>query len=180
MKCVELEELLSAYIDGEITEREKQIVEEHLETCRECGELLVDFSKVHSLYGELDHLRAPQGFRLRVAQRVDAPSRSWFVLPWKMCRLGYAFSILLLVMLVGSVLFWQVRERSSEQSGETLLAGEIEVFAEDILFGDGLFDDVEALSEEGGRVADNILDDLFLGETDSSGVVGNAKITGLS
>ena len=39
-KCTEYMELLSAYADGEVSETDKQRVEEHLETCENCSAVL--------------------------------------------------------------------------------------------------------------------------------------------
>ena len=36
MKCEDLQELLTAYVDGEVASKEKTVVEEHLATCASC------------------------------------------------------------------------------------------------------------------------------------------------
>jgi predicted anti-sigma-YlaC factor YlaD len=177
MKCEELEILISAYIDGELGDDERGLVEEHLVSCRDCGELLADFNQLHALYGELEELQAPKGFRERVTQRIETSSRSWFGLLLKRPALSYALSFVLLLMLVGGVWFWQMREHAAQQTGETLLAGDVDVFAEDILFGDGTFDEIDTFSTEDDAVADDILNELFLGVTDTSGVLGDAQCT---
>ena len=178
MTCEELEILISAYIDDELCDDERLLVEKHLKSCHACGELLADFSQIHTLYRELEDIQAPKGFRERIAQRIDRPSSLWFRVTLKRPVLCYAFSLMLLLMLVGGVWFWQAQEQISQQAGETLLAGEIEVFAEDFLFGDGTLEDAELFSSEDAAVADDILNDLFLGVADSSQLSENIEFMG--
>lgn len=40
MACEKIQDLLSPYLDGELTPEEKAAVEAHLSSCRECAELL--------------------------------------------------------------------------------------------------------------------------------------------
>ena len=47
MKCGDLEELLSAYADGELPRTEREFVKEHLDSCSQCQATLADYIKVH-------------------------------------------------------------------------------------------------------------------------------------
>jgi len=46
MKCRDLEELLSAYADGELPHAQREFVEEHLAGCSQCQATLADYMKV--------------------------------------------------------------------------------------------------------------------------------------
>ena len=46
MKCEDLEELLSAYADGELPRTQREFVEEHLADCSQCQAKLADYMKV--------------------------------------------------------------------------------------------------------------------------------------
>jgi hypothetical protein len=46
MKCGDLEELLSAYADGELPRTQREFVKEHLAGCRHCQATLADYMKV--------------------------------------------------------------------------------------------------------------------------------------
>ena len=46
MKCGDLEELLSAYADGELPRAQREFVEEHLADCSQCQATLADYMKV--------------------------------------------------------------------------------------------------------------------------------------
>ncbi len=175
MTCEELEVFISAYIDDELPDDDRRTVEAHLASCQDCGEVLADFSRIHRLYGELEELQAPKGFRERVTQRVETPSHTWFGRPLKSRGLRHALSYVLLLMLVGGVWFWQTREQPTQPPEETLLAGDIDVLAEDILFGDEFFEESGLFSEEDAGVADDILNTFFLGEADTSGILGETE-----
>ena len=46
MKCGNLEELLSAYADGELPRTQREFVKEHLDSCSQCQATLADYMKV--------------------------------------------------------------------------------------------------------------------------------------
>jgi hypothetical protein len=46
MKCGDLEELLSAYADGELPRTQREFVKEHLDSCSQCQATLADYMKV--------------------------------------------------------------------------------------------------------------------------------------
>jgi len=49
MKHQKIKELLSAYFDGELPDKERQEVEQHLTTCQECQKELVDLEELEKL-----------------------------------------------------------------------------------------------------------------------------------
>jgi Putative zinc-finger/WD40-like Beta Propeller Repeat len=49
MKCEQVKELLSAYLDTALASEEQNAVAIHLETCRECSEVLADFRRFDTL-----------------------------------------------------------------------------------------------------------------------------------
>ena len=120
MKCEEIEILLSAYIDGEVTDREKRATEKHIRECKVCRRLLADFSELHSLYKELEPVEAPKGFRQRVTQRIDVRPKPRFGLTWRFPRLVYSFSFALIIVLCGAVILVHTLRQPPEQAGEEL------------------------------------------------------------
>lgn len=62
MKCDLSDELLTGYLDGELTEKQKQLVEEHLKTCASCREELEEFQQLDQ------HMRAAA---------IEEPSREF-------------------------------------------------------------------------------------------------------
>ncbi len=53
LRCRQLGELVSAYHDGELTDRERRLVEEHLKACADCSDTREDMKKLAGLMASL-------------------------------------------------------------------------------------------------------------------------------
>ena len=168
MKCDDIEILISAYIDGEATEEEIRFVEEHLQGCESCRATLSDFTGLHTLSRELEEVTAPPGFRQRVTERLDAKPR--FAFSWRASKLVYALSFSLLVLLSGAVILLHTMWQTPEQVGIEQAALDVDVYAEDILFGQSTVSDSEIYSSSLGTasVAEEILNTIDFGDVDMS------------
>jgi len=154
--------LLSVYVDGETTEQEKQLVEDHVNICPGCRTVMASFEKVHTMYRELEVKEAPFGFRQRVVQRLEVKPR--FAFAWRFPRFVYVLSFSLLVLLSGVVITVHViKERQQQQASL-----EAEVYAEDILFdqADTSVDEIFSTGEP--SIAEEILDTFQQTDTDTS------------
>lgn len=77
MKCCEqYAAALSAFVDGELSENEKEKVLSHVEHCRNCREYLSELMIVHTMFEEMPELDAPEGFSERVLERVHEEKRA--------------------------------------------------------------------------------------------------------
>lgn len=168
MKCEEIEILLSVYIDGEVTDREKRTIEEHIGDCKTCRMTLADFSELHSLYKELEHVEAPKGFRQRVTQRIEATPKPRFGFSWKLPRLVYSFSFALIIVLCGAVILLHTLQQPPDRAGEELATAEINVYAEDVLFGQIFDQEIDIFSVGEVHVAEEILETIDFDEADTS------------
>ena len=158
MNCETLEELISAYVDGEVTEEERQTVEQHVASCASCRAALQDFSTAQTLLRTLPVLDAPQGFRQRVTERVEQKSRSW---AWRwLAAPRFALGTIALLSISAGVLFWSLRQTPNQIEQ---YAASIEVYAEDILFEDVSTTTDALFSTDTGSVAEDILDEINLG-----------------
>lgn len=72
MKCEDCRTLLSALLDGELSEHERAAVVEHLSVCDACRAVFNDLSVSHELLASMGEEDAPEGFSARVMQRVHA------------------------------------------------------------------------------------------------------------
>jgi len=68
-KCIDYLELLSAYIDGELTEYDRKRVEEHLETCENCSAIL-DLYRETSVSANEWGVPAPEALRAGVMEKI--------------------------------------------------------------------------------------------------------------
>ena len=84
MGCERIEELLSPYLENELTRDQKQTVEAHIQTCRSCADLLALMSEAKeslSAFPELD-------VRETLKEKL-------YDLPQKKRRFGFVFDFLL-------------------------------------------------------------------------------------
>lgn len=70
--CDEILELISADLDGELTDGERAELDEHLSRCPACSALWNDLRALHGAAAELEE--APAGFAGRVMERIAADS----------------------------------------------------------------------------------------------------------
>lgn len=98
-------ELISAYIDDELSKEETLLIEEHLETCKECQELVSELSglkrKVSTTY---QAIKVPgkieEKVLAKIGQRRTSGKPLLFALPWISAALmAVTISIFLLSLL---------------------------------------------------------------------------------
>jgi hypothetical protein len=169
MKCEEIGILLSAHVDQEITEKERRLVENHLKDCEVCRRTVSAFSEMHRLYRDMPVMEPLPGFRQRVTQRLEKGPRlplleGW----WRWKPLAYVTSFALL-LIVGGILLLQIAERSDLQA--------VDVYAEDILFGQSGYTVDDIFSLERTSVADEIVDMFYFDEADNTLLFENEPLS---
>lgn len=75
MNCEQMNELLSAWLDGELSPAEQERMQEHLEQCAQCRALLEQLQALRSSFSDLEEIAAPEGFAEGVMDRIAADSR---------------------------------------------------------------------------------------------------------
>ncbi len=70
MECKTIQESLSAYIDGALPPKEKDLVEEHLRLCRVCSETLGDLKKTVEQVRQIEEVEPPPWLAQKVMARV--------------------------------------------------------------------------------------------------------------
>lgn len=98
-------ELLSAYIDDEVSADERALVEAHLTTCTACARDLSTLRQTVALLEGLPQAAAPRPFTLRESDVWPARNTTrpaWWRLPWAQGLVGAA-AVLLCVVVVGGV-----------------------------------------------------------------------------
>ncbi len=88
------EELLSAYLDGEVTPRERAVVEEALKHDRKLAASLVELRATKEAVADLPRLRAPTSFAL---QAPLPKKRRWLLLAWRWATVAVAFLLVAVV-----------------------------------------------------------------------------------
>ena len=81
MSCEELSEELSAYLDGELSPRERAALKAHLERCSRCREELVSLRAVSQLVGSLPQVQPSQAFSQALGREISAHGRRRWLRP---------------------------------------------------------------------------------------------------
>jgi anti-sigma factor RsiW len=75
MKCTMNKRKLSAYLDGEMSEKEKKAMGEHLEHCEECRKELAAISSVVDALNGVEGMDVPPYFMTRLRQEIREQAR---------------------------------------------------------------------------------------------------------
>jgi hypothetical protein len=70
MDCGDIQERLSAYIEGIISSEEKTLIEGHLKSCQKCSESLADLRKTMEYVKNLEEIEPPAWLTQKVMARV--------------------------------------------------------------------------------------------------------------
>ena len=70
MNCNEVRDKLSLYLDDELNEKEKKLMDEHLKNCPECSSELKGYRKIIQLLNELPNEEPPEGYCKRLHERL--------------------------------------------------------------------------------------------------------------
>ncbi len=81
MSCEELSEELSAYLDGELSPRERAALKAHLERCSRCREELASLRAVSQLVGSLPQVQPSQAFSQALGREISAHGRRRWLRP---------------------------------------------------------------------------------------------------
>ena len=75
MNCEQMTLLMSAWLDGELSELEERQMKEHLEQCPACRELMEQLQALHTSFSDLEEISAPEGFTDSVMERIARESK---------------------------------------------------------------------------------------------------------
>ncbi len=85
--CKQIEKLLSAYADGELNERQKALVEQHVANCPHCAALLDEYLALNAAIADCA-FKAPEGFAERVLQAVEKEQQAPVIKQGRGVRFG--------------------------------------------------------------------------------------------
>ena len=70
MECSDIQERLSAYVEGIISSEEKLLIDEHLKACQRCNESLADLKQTLEYVQNLEEIKPPPWLTQKVMARV--------------------------------------------------------------------------------------------------------------
>jgi hypothetical protein len=109
MECAKFLSQLSAYLDGELEEGEKKLVEEHLASCKSCAARFKELKTTVSFLRKTEEVEIPVKFQRRISEAVRAeikqsgkPSRPVYLrrFAWRSLAIATGFLGLVLALLI--------------------------------------------------------------------------------
>jgi predicted anti-sigma-YlaC factor YlaD len=108
MKCSQIKRKLTAFLDGETSEEESQLISEHVKSCEHCRKELEELSQVSDVLNTMDEVRVSPFFITRLKQRIaDQKSKRVVRMPFvewirRATLPTFATALVFLSFLVGS------------------------------------------------------------------------------
>lgn len=107
MKCQRVLDMLTAYIDQQLSDEQRALVSSHLETCEQCQEIFRRMQMVTSFLNEVEEVEPPADLKLNVMSEIMALNDEKAVMTplkgikqkkhfWRVKRLAAAFAIFFL------------------------------------------------------------------------------------
>jgi anti-sigma factor RsiW len=119
MKCSQMKELISRYVDDDLGPDEQEAFTLHIRDCAGCRTVLEEIQAVDTLFDSAERLTAPYGFATRVLARLEGRERSsfWSFLAFhrsvlRAAELVFALMIFVIGVISGNVL---MANRASEK-----------------------------------------------------------------
>lgn len=151
MRCWIIKKDVSAYVDGELDERGKSVVESHLQVCPDCKRLLNDFIGQGKLLNQLSEIESSSTFDARFWDKLQKEElgqglRQPFLVPVFLKRVPVAAMavLILLVGVLGGVFSFLTQRRFISPAGFEAMSSP----AAAISLGLRAFDDVSPNSVE--------------------------------
>ncbi|KJS22663.1 MAG: hypothetical protein VR72_04810 [Clostridiaceae bacterium BRH_c20a] len=122
MSCHQMEPKIYAYNQGDLAEKEKELVAAHLVSCTDCRENYSQWKELEASFNVLE-LEPPQDFTLQVmhAIRTIAPPKSfknyWLVNWYRNIGRGLVVAGILGILINWSVLFTDIPLEKSVEKG---------------------------------------------------------------
>jgi uncharacterized protein YoxC len=76
MECIDVQEKLSAYVEGIISPEERTLLDEHLTLCQKCCESLADLKKTVEYIHNLEDVEPPTWLTQKVMARIRSEAKS--------------------------------------------------------------------------------------------------------
>jgi anti-sigma factor RsiW len=127
MSCEKIRKRLSAYLDGELKDREQGMVASHLESCHLCFQECEELRRLNAVLSKLDSVEAPPNLWRRVERRLVSRKRAGI---WQRFahRFAYAPAVagVLIGLLVGNLFSQAVVNQSLPTESNLLTVSDLE------------------------------------------------------
>jgi hypothetical protein len=132
MSCRDLEELLSAYADGELNRTQKEFIEEHLECCADCRATFSEFTEAGRLLSALELMPRSTDIRENIISKIKAIEVSSGSNLRRLVRPILAIGTVLLVLAVFYLAYpWEFRTPAASAATIARNSHEVKAFFDD-------------------------------------------------
>jgi len=128
MRCSK-RKLISPYIDGELNEGKRNLLESHLNGCKECARELEELQKIHMQLTSAEPFEVPHGFPTRVLANIRSKGQGRsadFIHILKTLTEGFA---VLMLIVVGIILGSFLSKTLAPERGSVVASLPLDIFA---------------------------------------------------
>lgn len=162
MECREIEELLSAYIDGELQGAEAFAVTEHLSRCSQCRWELLQLQETANLLRNLPEIEPPADFHWSLRQRLNSfkEDKPWYKRfnfnRWFGFGTVTAAALLLCMVVINALNPWQSLPQDSRELKQENIALQEQVSEQDLTPSDEKMATELGMSQLSPRISENL------------------------
>jgi anti-sigma factor (TIGR02949 family) len=133
VNCREVEDLLGAYLDGELEPAVSASVREHVDACAACRQRLANLESIGRMVRRAPYYQAPETLRARLTPARPRSSATSHLLAW-------AAAAVIVASLTGSILLVRWSTRAARMDPVDAVAEEVVSSHVRALMGEHLFD----------------------------------------
>lgn len=121
MNCWEIREMISRYVDDDLSQEEQKAFASHIQSCSDCRKELEVSQSLHQLFLSAEKFEAPYGFVTKVMAGLEHDEESVVLRLWntltirpfflRTAEVAFAIAVICIGILSGSVL---VKDRVSD------------------------------------------------------------------
>jgi hypothetical protein len=106
MSCHELQNLISAYVDDELTEEENLLISDHLDSCSECNMLYLEMGAISGMFRDVAEVEPPAGLKNKIMSQVTIREKKEasgmiYHMTWNLRRVAAGLILFFLSMGIG-------------------------------------------------------------------------------
>lgn len=107
MKCEQIQNLLSEYVDNMLDAQESKKVTEHLKECKECQQMLQELEEMLSMFNKVEIINPPEDFKNNVMEKIKqeniSNNKKPTIFKIKRSWLTWAATAAVVVIMIGSI-----------------------------------------------------------------------------
>jgi len=114
VNCNDIENRISGYLDGELSDREMKQFEEHIASCPKCAGLISEMESLDNILHEMEEPLPDEAywgsFDARLSEKIDKAStpRPWWSIFTRFNRTQWALAAIAIMFIIAFPLIWEI------------------------------------------------------------------------